>query len=72
MSCSLPPEKLDNIKHYCKEMLKTQFFLVRFYFPSNSSVLIAKPADALARAMLARGLAIKKQLILTHFTKAGL
>ena len=69
MSCSLPPEKLDNIKYYCKEVLKTQFFLVSFYFPSNSSVLIAKRADTLPVAILARGLTLKKQLILTQYIK---
>ena len=71
MSCSLPPEKLDNIKFYCREVLKEQFFPVSLILTLNGTVLAARPAVPLARAM-ARGL---QQLILTHYTsktKAGL
>ena len=71
MTCSLPPEKLDTIKYYCREVLKKQFFPVSLLLSLNGTVLSARPAVPLARAM-ARGL---QQLILTHYTtrtKAGL
>jgi hypothetical protein len=71
MSCSLPPEKLDTIKYYCREVLKKQFFPVSLLLSLNGTVLSARPAVPLARAM-ARGL---QGLILTHYTnktKAGL
>lgn len=71
MSCSLPKEKLDNIKYYCREVLKRQFFPVSLLLSLNGTVQSARPAVPLARAM-SRGL---QQLILTHYytkTKAGL
>ena len=71
MTCSLPPEKLDNIKFYCREVLKNQFFPLRLLLSLNGTVLSARPAVPLARAM-ARGL---QRLILTHYkfrTKAEL
>ena len=48
MSCSLPPEKLDNIKYYCKEVLKKEFFPVSFLLSLNGTVLAANPAVPLA------------------------
>ena len=51
MSCSLPPEKLDNIKFYCREVLKEQFFPVSLILTLNGTVLAARPAVPLARAM---------------------
>ena len=71
MTCSLPPEKLDNIKFYCREIMKNQFFPLRLLLSLNGTVLSARPAVPLARAM-ARGL---QRLILTHYkfrTKAEL
>ena len=70
MSCSLPSEKLDTIKFYCREVLKKEFFPVSLLLSLNGTVLSARPAVPLARAM-DRGL---QQLILTHYTrtKAGL
>ena len=71
MTCSLPVEKLDNIKYYCREILKKQFFPVSLLLSLNGTVLSARPAVPLARAM-ARGL---QQLILTHYktkSKVGL
>ena len=71
MTCSLPSEKLDNIKYYCREILKNQFFPLRLLLSVNGTVLSARPAVPLARAM-ARGL---QSLILTHYksrTKAEL
>ena len=71
MTCSLPSEKLDNIKFYCREVLKNQFFPVSLLLSLHGTVLAARPAVALARAM-SRGL---QQLIQTHYTsktKAGL
>ena len=71
MTCTLPPEKLDNIKFYCREILKNQFFPVSLLLSLLGTALAARPAVALARAMT-RGL---QQLIQTHYTsktKAGL
>ena len=62
MSCSLPSEKLDNIKFYCRELIKKEFFPVSLLLSLNGTVLSARPAVPLARAM-ARGL---QQLILSH------
>ena len=63
MTCSLPPEKLDTIKYFCREVLKKQFFPVSLLLSLNGTVLSARPAVPLARAM-ARGL---QQLNLPHY-----
>ena len=39
MTCSLPPEKLDNIKFYCREIMKNQFFPLRLLLSLNGTVL---------------------------------
>ena len=65
MTCTLPPEKLDNIKFYCREILKQQFFTVQLLLVLNGVILAARPAVNLARAM-ARGL---QEMILLNYTK---
>ena len=55
MTCTLPPEKLDNIKFYCRAVLQEQFFTVKLLLVLNGVIQAARPAVNLARAM-ARGL----------------
>ena len=64
MTCSLPPEKLENIKFYCQEVLKSQFFPLSLLLTLNGIILSARPAVPLARAM-ARGL---QEMILKTYT----
>ena len=64
MTCSLPPEKLENIKFYCQEVLKSQFFPLSLLLTLNGIILSARPAVPLARAM-ARGL---QEMILNTYT----
>ena len=64
MTCSLPPEKLENIKFYCQEVLKSQFFPLGLLLTLNGIILSARPAVPLARAM-ARGL---QEMILKTYT----
>ena len=44
MTCTLPPEKLDNIKFYCREVLKNQTFPLQLLLVLNGVVLAARPA----------------------------
>jgi hypothetical protein len=64
MNCSLPPEKLENIKFYCQEVLKNQFFPLSLLLTLNGVILSARPAVPLAKAM-SRGL---QKMILSNYT----
>ena len=50
MTCSLPPEKLDNIKFYCREIMKNQFFPLRLLLSLKRNSSLRKTSSSLGKS----------------------